>query len=98
MPIHPWLISTIPAAACAAAAGLTYVSIAPRSAFWGPVIHRGDANGPPRYALTFDDGPCPEATPRVLDILAELNAKAAFFVIGQNAQRSPAILKHIHDQ
>ncbi len=37
-------------------------------------------------ALTFDDGPHPHLTDEILDILAEYNAKATFFVIGKNAE------------
>jgi peptidoglycan/xylan/chitin deacetylase (PgdA/CDA1 family) len=84
------------AGACAAAAA--YVSVAPRCAFWGPVVHRGDPGGQPRFALTFDDGPSPESTPAVLDTLAELGAKATFFVIGRNAQRNPQIVRRMYDQ
>lgn len=48
--------------------------------------------------LTFDDGPHPEITPWVLDILAEYNAKATFFVVGQNAENNPAVLKRIRQE
>lgn len=46
-------------------------------------------------ALTFDDGPHPSNTPRVLDILRSRNAKATFFVTGENARKYPAILQRI---
>jgi peptidoglycan/xylan/chitin deacetylase (PgdA/CDA1 family) len=39
----------------------------------------------PRVALTFDDGPSPEFTPRVLDILRRRGARATFFLIGGHA-------------
>ena len=45
--------------------------------------------------LTFDDGPVPEATPEVLQILSMSNAKATFFCIGQNVERYPEIFRHI---
>lgn len=45
--------------------------------------------------LTFDDGPHPEATPRVLDILAARSIKAAFFLIGANVQKFPALARRI---
>lgn len=41
----------------------------------------------PYVALTFDDGPNPNTTPQVLDILRRLGAKATFFVLGENAVR-----------
>jgi peptidoglycan/xylan/chitin deacetylase (PgdA/CDA1 family) len=43
--------------------------------------------------LTFDDGPIPEVTPWVLDQLAEYDAKATFFCVGENVQRYPKIFK-----
>jgi peptidoglycan/xylan/chitin deacetylase (PgdA/CDA1 family) len=45
--------------------------------------------------LTFDDGPHPEHTPRVLDALAEIDAKATFFVIGREAEKHPDLVKRI---
>lgn len=45
--------------------------------------------------LTFDDGPDPIATPRILDILDGLGAKATFFVIGRRAEEYPAIVQSI---
>jgi len=45
--------------------------------------------------LTFDDGPDPEATPRVLDILAEHDAKATFFCLGRQVEKHPAIFDRI---
>jgi peptidoglycan/xylan/chitin deacetylase (PgdA/CDA1 family) len=49
----------------------------------------------PYIAMTFDDGPSPETTPRLLDILKQRNIKATFFMIGQNAERNPTIVKRI---
>jgi peptidoglycan/xylan/chitin deacetylase (PgdA/CDA1 family) len=47
-------------------------------------------------AITFDDGPHPVWTPRVLDILARYHVKATFFVLGANAERYPALVARIH--
>ena len=41
--------------------------------------------------LTFDDGPIPEATPEVLEILTKYDAKATFFVVGDNVRRHPGV-------
>lgn len=41
--------------------------------------------------LTFDDGPVPEATPLVLEILKKYNSKATFFCVGENVEKYPAI-------
>ena len=45
--------------------------------------------------LTFDDGPIPECTPEVLDILAHFGVKATFFMVGENASRYPDILERV---
>lgn len=47
----------------------------------------------PEIALTFDDGPHPEWTPRVLDALDRVDAKATFFVVGRSANLHPAIVR-----
>ncbi len=46
-------------------------------------------------ALTFDDGPHPDRTPKVLDVLAQHGVKAAFFVIGERAEAHPEIVRRI---
>lgn len=45
--------------------------------------------------LTFDDGPIPEVTEWVLDELKKYNAKATFFVVGENVKRNPEIFQKI---
>jgi peptidoglycan-N-acetylglucosamine deacetylase len=62
----------------------------PKPATWFSVNVDG-----PYIAMTFDDGPSPETPPRLLDILKQRNIKATFFMIGQNAQANPAIVKRI---
>jgi peptidoglycan-N-acetylglucosamine deacetylase len=49
----------------------------------------------PYIAMTFDDGPSAENTPRLLQMLKQRNIKATFFLIGQNAAANPAIVKQI---
>ncbi len=49
-------------------------------------------------ALTFDDGPHPERTPRVLDVLKRHGVKAAFFVTGEQARACPGIVKRMADE
>ncbi|MCD8302718.1 MAG: polysaccharide deacetylase family protein [Prevotellaceae bacterium] len=44
--------------------------------------------------LTFDDGPIPEATPYILDVLERLDIKATFFMVGDNARKYP----HLFDE
>ncbi|MDE6272498.1 MAG: polysaccharide deacetylase family protein [Muribaculaceae bacterium] len=48
-----------------------------------------------RVFLTFDDGPIPEVTPWVLDILDRYGVKATFFMVGQNAERYPELVEEI---
>jgi cellulose synthase/poly-beta-1,6-N-acetylglucosamine synthase-like glycosyltransferase/peptidoglycan/xylan/chitin deacetylase (PgdA/CDA1 family) len=57
------------------------------------VRRMGDKPG--YVALTFDDGPDPYATPKILDILEAKHAAATFFVIGENALSHPAIVNRI---
>jgi peptidoglycan/xylan/chitin deacetylase (PgdA/CDA1 family) len=45
--------------------------------------------------LTFDDGPHPEITPKVLNILNHFNAKASFFCVGENIFKFPDVFKEI---
>ena len=69
----------------------------PRSQFLGGNLVRlprpGHAKG--QVALTFDDGPDPEVTPIVLDLLDRHAAKASFFCIGQRAAAYPEIVRDI---
>jgi peptidoglycan/xylan/chitin deacetylase (PgdA/CDA1 family) len=48
--------------------------------------------------LTFDDGPIPEVTPWVLDLLKESDAKATFFCIGNNVRKHPYLFQRILDE
>ena len=45
--------------------------------------------------LTFDDGPIPECTPKVLDILARYQVKATFFMVAENATRYPELVARV---
>ncbi len=61
--------------------------------FVDAVCHGGhDVRG---VALTFDDGPCPIHTPKILDMLDEAGVKATFFVIGYKAEAHPDIVRDI---
>ena len=61
----------------------------PRGALLGKVLWRGDRRG---IALTFDDGPHPLYTPRVLEILDRFQTKATFFVIGRYLKEHGALV------
>ena len=76
---------------------LTAVSLWPRSRSLGPNLLRLPAAAARRgeVALTFDDGPDPEVTPRVLDLLDDAGMKATFFVIGRHARAQPHLTAEI---
>jgi peptidoglycan/xylan/chitin deacetylase (PgdA/CDA1 family) len=66
----------------------------PNSYVFGVPVSR--VRGPGRIvALTFDDGPNPDATPRILDALAARDVKATFFVLGRHADRWPELVARI---
>ena len=48
--------------------------------------------------LTFDDGPIPECTPQLLDILKQYGVKATFFMVAENAERYPELLALVRDE
>lgn len=52
----------------------------------------------PVIAITFDDGPDPKGTPRLLDMLKERGIKATFFLVGKNAAAFPDIVKRMRDE
>jgi peptidoglycan-N-acetylglucosamine deacetylase len=53
------------------------------------------ADGRAIAAITFDDGPHPEGTPRILELLAAAGARATFFVVGEQVRRRPALLRRM---
>lgn len=58
-------------------------------------IWRKPIKGQKIVYLTFDDGPIPEITPWVLDLLDEYNIKATFFCVGDNVRKHPEIYKMV---
>jgi peptidoglycan/xylan/chitin deacetylase (PgdA/CDA1 family) len=78
--VNPWLIAA-PAAVAAASAATAYGAVHSRAQLFGKTICR--TNSPRKLAITFDDGPNPSITPKLLDLLERYNAKATFFVIGR---------------
>ncbi len=80
--------------AFASAAGLcTYGVVADQSQIFGRTLVA--PTEPERIALTFDDGPNPAATPRLLEVLAKRNARATFFMIGNYVLREPALTREV---
>jgi peptidoglycan/xylan/chitin deacetylase (PgdA/CDA1 family) len=54
--------------------------------------------GSKTVALTIDDGPDPQWTPKVLAVLRQHNIRATFFMIGQNAERHPDLVRRVADE
>ena len=59
------------------------------------VVNRVGNKDPKALAITFDDGPDPVWTPKILDVLKQEGVNATFFVIGENALSHPNLLKRI---
>ncbi|HYJ99232.1 MAG TPA: polysaccharide deacetylase family protein [Burkholderiaceae bacterium] len=78
-------------------AGLTAAGLWPRSRLLGPNLTRLPAPAAERrqFALTLDDGPDAEITPRVLDLLDRHGVRATFFCIAQRAAQHPVLVRDI---
>ncbi len=105
--MDPWAIG-VPIAAAAGTALGAWGGVAPSSQLFGPVLRRLPAEvwiekapfaagreSPRRIALTFDDGPNPTITPRLLELLDQYNARASFFIIGRFAEKCPDLVREI---
>jgi peptidoglycan-N-acetylglucosamine deacetylase len=88
--MNPLLIAA-PTTALGAAVLTAYAAVNRRSQLFGPTVFHTDS--PRALALTFDDGPNPAITPKLLDLLARYNARATFFVVGKLARECPALVK-----
>ena len=84
---------TSPPSAPAVAA--TPVASAPPAATAPKITYSSCHVEGPYIAMTFDDGPHVQNTPRLLDMLKERNIKATFFMVGENAAHYPQIVKRI---
>jgi peptidoglycan/xylan/chitin deacetylase (PgdA/CDA1 family) len=89
----PWFLAAL--VLCHAVLG--FGSMWPRSRLLGPNVVRLPVAAARRgeVALTFDDGPDPDVTPKVLAILDEYGAKASFFCVGDNVAAYPEIVRDI---
>jgi peptidoglycan/xylan/chitin deacetylase (PgdA/CDA1 family) len=76
-----------------AVGGYAYAAIWPSSQIFGKAMTAPQRAG--ELALTFDDGPNPAWTPKLLDTLAEHDIKATFFMMGSRAQAQPALVKRM---
>jgi peptidoglycan/xylan/chitin deacetylase (PgdA/CDA1 family) len=76
-------------------AGITaYGAVHPAAQLFGASLCR--TNTARKLAITFDDGPNPTVTPKLLELLDRYNAKATFFVVGKYVRQCPDLLKEIH--
>lgn len=89
----PWALGAL----AANHAVLTLAGLLPRSTLLGPNLTRLPDAAAARHeiALTFDDGPDPDITPRVLDLLDDAGVRASFFCIGWRARKNPALCREI---
>ncbi|HEV8072579.1 MAG TPA: polysaccharide deacetylase family protein [Opitutaceae bacterium] len=71
-----------------------FASLCPNSRLCVPVVTRFDTREREVW-LTFDDGPDPQETPRVLGLLAQHRALATFFLIGRAAEKNPGLVREI---
>jgi peptidoglycan/xylan/chitin deacetylase (PgdA/CDA1 family) len=76
-----------------AAGGCAYAALWPGSRLFGEALIA--PRKPGELALTFDDGPNPAWTPRLLDILATHQVRATFFLVGSYAQAEPDLVRRI---
>ncbi len=83
--------------ACAAlglaAGGFAYCAMKPESQLFGETLIAPEK--PRELALTFDDGPNPACTPRLLDLLDGHRVHATFFMIGSFAEREPGLVRRV---
>lgn len=88
--LWPWALGAIAAHVLLVGAAV----FRPRGQLLGPNLTRLPA-APGIVSLTFDDGPHPELTPRVLDLLDRHGAKASFFCVAERAAAHPDLVREI---
>jgi len=79
------------------AGGYAYAANWPTSQLFGRTLIAGPSTDPQAHtiALTYDDGPSPRNTPALLDLLAEHNTHATFFLIGEHVRKHPDLARRI---
>lgn len=91
--LWPWVLGVL----AADHAFLSFAVLFPRSGIVGANVVRLPAAAQARHevALTFDDGPEPEITPKVMDMLEARGMRASFFCIGERASAHPELVREI---
>ena len=90
--MNSWIIGAS-ATALAAAGAAAWGAVSSSSELFGPTVRR-TASGR-KIALTFDDGPNPAVTPRLLELFDRYSVRATFFLIGKFARACPELVKEI---
>ncbi|HEY6445574.1 MAG TPA: polysaccharide deacetylase family protein [Acidobacteriaceae bacterium] len=86
-------LASVTTAAGLFAGGCAYAALSPESQIFGKTVVAG--SDPAEFALTFDDGPNDPWTPRLLELLAQHNVRATFFLIGEFVRERPALVRQI---
>jgi peptidoglycan/xylan/chitin deacetylase (PgdA/CDA1 family) len=92
--LSPRIITDLSIATVATAGTLTYAALSPQSQLFGRTILAG--KDPNEIALTYDDGPNDDATLALLDLLAQHNARATFFMIGRFVRERRDLVRAVH--
>ncbi|MBT8044619.1 MAG: polysaccharide deacetylase family protein, partial [Verrucomicrobiae bacterium] len=74
---------------------LLWGTLNPQSRWFGPIQTQTEND---QVWLTFDDGPDLRDTPKLLELLKAYRVKATFFVVGEKAEKHPALIRQIHEQ
>lgn len=78
---------------------LLLLAVLPGNSFYGKVLtHAQNTQGRKLIALTFDDGPYPPYTQKLLALLEQKNVHATFFMVGENAAKHPDIVRKVQVQ
>jgi len=91
--LWPWILAAVAANHLV----LCVAVFRPRGRLLGPNVARLPASAAERneVSLTFDDGPDPEVTPRVLDLLDRYGMRASFFCVGEKVAAHPEVVREI---
>ena len=84
----------ITGAAATTAATIAIAAYSAQSQLFGPTLIA--CPNPNQAALTYDDGPNDNATPALLDLLAQRNTRATFFMIGRFVRQRPELVRRVH--
>jgi peptidoglycan-N-acetylglucosamine deacetylase len=88
--MDPWLLAA-PVAIAAAGGVVGYGAVYPRSQLFGGTLCR--TNSAKKLAITFDDGPNPAITPKLLDLFERHSGRATFFLIGDFVRQCPELVR-----